>query len=246
MDSTFSAVLGSWPFDPWIICATRHDGRHLPARLARSASPRPDSLARLAHCCVQHWTVDHFSGSRVADRDVRVATSANAHASALDADDDRAPLLWLGAPLFPLLRGLPRSIRTTWVAPILRLQVLKRTFEWLTHPVPAWLLFAAATWIWHLPRAYELALASDGWHYLQHVCFLMTGLLFWYPVIRPFPSRPGYSPWLLIPYLILADVQNTLLAAWLTFSDHLFIRTMPFDRDSGIFRRWRTKRPREY
>src|SRR4051794_24694470 len=27
------------------------------------------------------------------------------------------PLLWLGAPLLPLLRGLPRPIRTHWVAP---------------------------------------------------------------------------------------------------------------------------------
>ena len=62
-------------------------------------------------------------------------------------------------------------------------------------------------------------LASDGWHYLQHVCFLGTALLFWYPVIRPYPSRPRWSPWLLIPYLILADVQNTLLSALLTFSD---------------------------
>ena len=43
--------------------------------------------------------------------------------------------------------------------------------------------------------------------------------MFWYPVIRPYPSRPRWSPWLLIPYLILADVQNTLLSALLTFSD---------------------------
>ena len=129
------------------------------------------------------------------------------------------PLLWLGAPLFPLLLGLPRSIRTHWVAPLFRSRILRRAFRWLTHPVPAWLLFAAATWIWHLPPTYELALASDGWHYLQHICFLVTALIFWYPVIRPFPSRPRWSPWLLVPYLILADVQNTLLAAWLTFSD---------------------------
>ena len=96
--------------------------------------------------------------------------------------------------------------------------ILRRAFRRLTHPVPAWLLFAAATWIWHLPPTYELALASDGWHYLQHICFLVTALLFWYPVVRPFPSHPRWSPWLLVPYLILADVQNTLLAAWLTFS----------------------------
>ena len=34
------------------------------------------------------------------------------------------PLLWLGAPLFPLLLGLPRSIRTYWVAPLFRSQHL--------------------------------------------------------------------------------------------------------------------------
>ena len=35
------------------------------------------------------------------------------------------PLLWLGAPMFPLLRGLPRSIRTTWIAPLLRSPMLR-------------------------------------------------------------------------------------------------------------------------
>src|SRR4029453_1083940 len=27
------------------------------------------------------------------------------------------PLIWLGAPLLPLLQGLPRGIRRTWVGP---------------------------------------------------------------------------------------------------------------------------------
>src|SRR5207253_3739930 len=82
-------------------------------------------------------------------------------------------------------------------------------------------LFVAATWFWHVPAVYDLALRSDGWHYLQHACFLGTALLFWYPVVRPYPSRPGWSPWLLVPYLILADVQNTVLSALLTFSDQV-------------------------
>src|SRR5262249_35457684 len=127
--------------------------------------------------------------------------------------------LWLGAPMFPLLLGLPRPIRTYWVAPLVRWRPLRRAFETVTHPVPAWLLFTSATWFWHLPSTYELALSRDGWHYLQHACFLASALVFWYPVIRPYPSRPSWSPWLLLPYLILADVQNTLLSAVLTFAD---------------------------
>ncbi len=65
---------------------------------------------------------------------------------------------------------------------------------------------------------------STGWHYLQHLCFLGTALLFWYPVVRPYPSRPRWSLWLLFPYLILADVQNTVLSALLTFSDRVLYR----------------------
>ncbi len=131
------------------------------------------------------------------------------------------PLLWLGAPLLPLLRGLPQPVRTYWVAPLLRSPALRALFARLTHPAAALPLFVATTWLWHAPATYELALRSSGWHYLQHTCFLATGLLFWYPVVRPHPSHPRWSRWLLMPYLILADVQNTVLSALITFSNHV-------------------------
>lgn len=128
------------------------------------------------------------------------------------------PLIWLGAPFFPMLRGLPQPIRAVWVIPLLRWQPLRWLFQKLTEPVLALPLFVAATWIWHLPAIYELALRSNYWHYLQHACFLLSALLFWYLVIRPYPSRPAWSLWLLVPFLLVADVQNTALSALLTFS----------------------------
>ena len=45
--------------------------------------------------------------------------------------------------------------------------------------------------------------------------------MFWYPIVRPYPARPRWSPWLLLPCLFLADLSNTALAALLTFSDRL-------------------------
>src|SRR5262249_44887028 len=73
----------------------------------------------------------------------------------------------------------------------------------------------------HLAPAYDLALRSTAWHYVEHACFLGTALLFWYPVVRPYPARPRWSPWLLLPCLFVADLSNTALAALLTFSDRL-------------------------
>ena len=131
------------------------------------------------------------------------------------------PLIWLAAPFFPLLRGLPRQVRTHWVTPFLQSSGLRAIFARLTHPAVALVLFIIATWVWHTPAAYELSLRSGSWHYVQHICFLGTALLFWFPVIQPYPAHITWSSWLLIPYLVIADVQNTVLAAMLTFSNQV-------------------------
>ncbi len=131
------------------------------------------------------------------------------------------PLIWLGWPLFPFLRGMPEPMRVDWVVPLLRSRSLRKTFAFLTHPVVAWFIYVATTWLWHIPPVYELGLVNDTWHVTQHACFAASSLLFWYPVVRPYPSRPRWSKWMLFPYLILADVQNTILSAWFAFSPHV-------------------------
>jgi cytochrome c oxidase assembly factor CtaG/ferredoxin len=134
------------------------------------------------------------------------------------------PLIWLGEPLFPLLAGLPKPIRTYWIAPLFRSPFLRWLFSRLTDPFVALPVYVAVTWLWHAPALYELALRSPGWHYVQHVCFLVSALLFWYPIVRPYPSKSQRSLWVLFPYLILADVQNTILSALLTFSSQVLYR----------------------
>jgi len=132
-----------------------------------------------------------------------------------------APLIWLGTPFLPLLRGLPRAVRSVWLGPVLRSRALQWLLTRLTHPFVALPVFTATTWLWHLPSVYDAALRWPALHYLQHVSFLLAALVFWYPVVRPYPARPRWSPWLLLPYLLLADIQNTVLSALLTFSDRV-------------------------
>ena len=59
------------------------------------------------------------------------------------------------------------------------------------------------------PRRFELALRSRAWHVAEHACFFTAGLLFWWHVVRASPSRPHWSRAAMIPYLLLADLQNT-------------------------------------
>lgn len=135
------------------------------------------------------------------------------------------PLLWLGAPALPLLRGLPHRAAKHGLGPFLAWPRLLAAGRALVHPAVAWLALAAATLLWHLPEPYELALRDPDWHQLEHACFLIAGLLFWFPVVQPYPSRARWPRWAMIPYLLLADVQNTLLAALFVFASRPFYAT---------------------
>jgi len=138
-------------------------------------------------------------------------------------------LLLAGAPAIPLLRGLPPRIAKI-VGRALRARPTRRAYQWLTEPLICWIAFVAATWGWHLPATFQLALRSDGWHVAEHACFFITALMFWYPVIQPWPAVARWPRWAMLPYLLLADGQNTILAALFMFSDRLiypFYATAP-------------------
>ena len=130
-------------------------------------------------------------------------------------------LLLLGDPLLPLLRGLPDSLRRSLVAPLLRWRSLRNAAHALAHPLAALLLSSVIFWSWHVPALYQLALRVPAIHVVEHASFVAGGLLFWYPVVQPWPSRPEWPRGAMIPYLLAADVQNTVLAAVLTFSDRV-------------------------
>jgi cytochrome c oxidase assembly factor CtaG len=130
------------------------------------------------------------------------------------------PLLWMGAPVAPILLGLPRPLRRA-VARGLGTPAVRRVTGALAEPVLGWTAFVIAFWCWHAPALYDLALRSDAWHHVEHATFFATGLLFWRPVILPWPSRARWPRWAMIPYLVFAEFQNTALAAILTFSDRV-------------------------
>jgi len=131
------------------------------------------------------------------------------------------PLVLLGDPLIPLLRGLPRSVARNVLGPFLRWPPLARLGALLIDPPIALLLLSLAMVGWHLPAAYELALRSPGWHEVEHACFLVASLLFWWPVIQPWPGRPHWPAWGMPVYLLLGDFVNSVISAFLVFSGRI-------------------------
>jgi cytochrome c oxidase assembly factor CtaG len=128
-------------------------------------------------------------------------------------------LLLYGLPVVPLLRGLPEPVVRWVVGPLLRVSGLRRLGQWLVTPAVAWLAMNVAYLGWHAPAAYDLALENETWHGVEHMCFLLTSLLFWWYILRPWPAKSRRDDWIALIYLALADLVMTLLSAFLAFCD---------------------------
>src|SRR5579863_5965526 len=112
------------------------------------------------------------------------------------------PLIVLGAPTVPLLRGLPRVFLRFPVEPLLRAPWFRALLRFVTHPVFAWLAMNVAYLGWHVPAAFELTFRSERIHEFEHVCFFATSLMFWWVGLRPWPARVRWPRWTMIPYLL--------------------------------------------
>jgi cytochrome c oxidase assembly factor CtaG len=55
----------------------------------------------------------------------------------------------------------------------------------------------------------------------EHVCFVVAGFLFWWPVIQPWPSVAKWPRWSIILYLFAATIPCDILSAFLVFCDRV-------------------------
>jgi putative membrane protein len=131
------------------------------------------------------------------------------------------PLILLGSPALPLLRGLPQSMVRSVVGPFLRWDLVKWLGRLVTHPAICWLAATFALITWHIPAVFALALRWEWLHELEHASFFGTGLLFWWPVVQPWPSIAKWPRWSIPLYLFCATLPCDVLSAFLAFCDRV-------------------------
>lgn len=127
------------------------------------------------------------------------------------------PLILLAAPQVPFLRGLPQPIARRVVAPILRLHLTKKIGNFVSNPAICWMIPTFVLIGWHIPVMFDLALRSDGLHKFEHASFLASGLMFWWPVIQPWPSTARWPAWSIPLYLFFATLPCDALSGFLSF-----------------------------
>lgn len=136
------------------------------------------------------------------------------------------PLIYLGAPTVPVLRGLPRGFRRRVVEPAINHPITRTVWNFLTFPVVTIVIFTLTQWMWHLmPGWYDSALNDDRIHDLQHITFFAVAMLFWWNMVDPKPRRSRIPIGFRILYLYGAMVPKHFLAAMITFADTVFYPT---------------------
>lgn len=130
-----------------------------------------------------------------------------------------APLLVSGRPLAVWLWALPAHWRMRVGAGV-RWRPVKTSWRLLTAPLSAWLLHAAALWLWHAPRLFQAALLHPWMHTLQHSSFLVSALLFWWTIFGRRPGTEASAPAMLS--LFTTMVHTGALGALLTLAPGLW------------------------
>src|ERR1051326_2232454 len=129
-----------------------------------------------------------------------------------------APLLLVGAPLLPLLWGLPSQERRGVGLLLSPHGPLHKFGHRITQPLLAEVLFIGTLALWHIPMLYDAAQGRTITHNLEHALLLGTAVLFWWPLLPPTAASKRMSHGLALVYLAAAAVEGTVIGALLTFS----------------------------
>jgi len=143
-----------------------------------------------------------------------------------------APLILLGKPVKALLYGLSHRLVQV-VGRLCQSAGAHRLLSALCHPVACWLGAASTLIAWHIPGLFALGVRSEMWHGLEQASFLVTGLLFWWPVVRPWPGSLKWPESSILLYLFLATLPCDILSGFLVFCDRVvysvyFSSSQPF------------------
>jgi putative membrane protein len=119
-----------------------------------------------------------------------------------------APLLIMGTPGWML-------------RPALAWGRVRSVAQWLTNPLRAFAIFNVTLCAWHLPPLYNLAMAHHNVHIVQHLMFLVTSVLMWWPILSPLPELPRLAYPLQMLYLFLMSIPMSIVAVYIAYADSI-------------------------
>ena len=123
-------------------------------------------------------------------------------------------MITLIGPLL-LLAGIPG-----WVwEQVLRVPVLGGVFRWAVKPVWAFLIYNGVLIAFHLPGAYNATMVDHNIHILEHLLFMASAVLVWWPILSRAEKMPPLTYGAQMIYLLAMSFPMKALGAVITVKE---------------------------
>jgi len=96
---------------------------------------------------------------------------------------------------------------------------LWRFWRLLTHPLMSFFLFQIPFSLAHAPIFYDLTLRYQPVHIAEHMWFLVSAFLIWWPIMAPTREDGKLPPILAVVFLFFQTVPGQLVGALITMAD---------------------------
>lgn len=136
-----------------------------------------------------------------------------------------APLLLLGRPVPTMILGLSPVIGQTLGRAFARSGSFYKVGSFITSPFASLGIFLVALFGWHIPAAYDLAVNNLLVHYLQHLTFFVSSLLFWWPAADPVTGKSTRRRYLSLLSQAAAFVAANAVGITFTFAGNVLYRS---------------------
>jgi putative membrane protein len=120
-------------------------------------------------------------------------------------------LMTLVAPPL-LLSGTPDWL----LRPLLRVPAIRFVGSWLTTPLVAFLAFNVPFTLSHFPFFYQATLENHDAHIAEHLIFMFTSILTWWPIFSPLRELPRLSYPLQMMYVFGQTLSGFIVGSFLT------------------------------
>jgi putative membrane protein len=131
-------------------------------------------------------------------------------------------LLLMALPAGPVRRALRQS-------KIRSVEVLLR------NPPVAWAAGIGVMLFWHIPALFNVALANEPLHIIEHLSLLAGGTIYWWPVLSPVPESRMRPVPQAAAYLFTSCLACTAIGIAITFASSLLYPAYAHPEDvSGI------------
>jgi cytochrome c oxidase assembly factor CtaG len=113
-----------------------------------------------------------------------------------------------------LLLGIPAA----WFERLLDWKPAGKLERFLGRPAIALILAVVTLYMWHIPPLYDAAVENETIHSLEHLSFLVTATIFWWPVINPIEHKRRISGLATMLYIFVGGAANTVLGIIITLA----------------------------